>query len=247
MPQLAMLTDLTVHACPLPAGMARVVLSDAEIEAIITEAGLTPKKIQDQGNSLPRMKGVIPWSSDPHTVDRYKRKNVDDAVLVLFDLDGNIYIISGTTPEEVKSKLASMVVQIARCVRCSEVCGRYGNYRCVKCYVILCNNCAGKERDEKVRDLRITLQQPVLVRLYCPTSGCNALLDLIECDVPGGVSPTGTGKGYCVTCGALTNQLCKGCRSVSYCSEACQVKGWKEVHKDVCRYNQGKLDYLFFQ
>ena len=38
----------------------------------------------------------------------------------------------------------------------------------------------------------------------------------------------------CATCGQPTSKRCAGCGQVSYCSHACQKRGWKR-HKKVCR------------
>ena len=38
----------------------------------------------------------------------------------------------------------------------------------------------------------------------------------------------------CATCGQPTSKKCAGCGQVSYCSHACQKRGWKR-HKKVCR------------
>ena len=38
----------------------------------------------------------------------------------------------------------------------------------------------------------------------------------------------------CAACGQPTSKKCAGCGQVSYCSHACQKRGWKR-HKKVCR------------
>ena len=61
------------------------------------------------------------------------------------------------------------------------------------------------------------------------TAAGDATPKLLAAPRPGKMEPA-----PCATCGQPTSKRCAGCGQVSYCSHACQKRGWKR-HKKVCR------------